>query len=76
MTQARKLKKQIRSRARKTGESYTAARRQLLESRRPRPAPQAAVAEALPKGEARLVERTGHGFRHWFAVLDAFGAAA
>ena len=80
MTQARKLKKQIRKRARKTGESYTAARHQLLKSRRPRPLPRTtpaadlAVPESLRKGEARLLDKTGHGWSHWFAVLDAFGA--
>lgn len=34
----------------------------------------ARVPESLRKGEARLVARTGHGWSHWFAVLDAFGA--
>lgn len=88
MTQARKLKKQIRARARKTGESYTAARRQVLKQKAPRMAPAApfaaatkqapvetSIPESLRKGEARLVQRTGHGFGHWFSVLDAFGAA-
>ena len=76
MTQARKLKKQIRARARKTGESYTAARHQLLKQRSAKRPPAAtSVPASVLKGEARLVERTGHGFRHWFRVLDAFGAA-
>lgn len=83
MTQARKLKKQIRARARKTGESYTAARRQVL-MQRPRrstagPAPASTptpdVPVALLKRDARLIDKTGHGWAHWFAVLDAFGAA-
>lgn len=78
MTQAKKLKKQIRARARKTGESYTAARRLVLQQKtRPATAPSATpVPDALRKGEARLVERTGHGWMHWFALLDAFDAAA
>ena len=80
MTQAKKLKKQIRARARKTGESYTAARRLVLKQKASRPVrgPDAAtpVPEALREGEARLVERTGHGWGHWFALLDAFDAAA
>lgn len=79
MTQARKLKKQTR--ARKTGGSYTAARRQVQGQRprtaasRPTPAFAADVPASLLKKDARLVERTGHGWAHWFAVLDAFGAA-
>lgn len=81
MTQARKLKKQIRTRARKTGESYTAARRLVLRQKGsrtvapPNPVPPA-VPEALLRSEPRLVERTGHGWAHWFALLDAYGAAA
>ena len=79
MTQARKLKKRIRARAGKTGERYTAARHQLLESRaaqRPSTPPSADVSlpESLLKGEARLVARTGHVWAHWFAVLDAYRA--
>jgi hypothetical protein len=82
MTQAKKLKKAIRARAAKTGERYTAARRHVLAARdrrstrtksktspRPSPSPVEAVAEA------RIRERTGHDLDHWFAVLDAFGAA-
>jgi hypothetical protein len=84
MTQASKLKKTIRARARKTGESYTAARRMVLKQRAkaapeptPRPAPRApatTLSATLAKREPRLVERTGHGWEHWFAVLDRFGA--
>lgn len=79
MTQARKLKKAIRARAAKTGESYTSARRQVLAARRRRAAP--APARPAPRSPARGVtsdgavrKKTGHGFDHWFAVLDAFGA--
>ena len=79
MTQARKLKQAIRARARKTGERYTAARRHVLGLGKPAPRP-AAVAAAPPPprpfSDTALVARTGHGFDHWFAVLDAFGAAA
>jgi uncharacterized protein YndB with AHSA1/START domain len=93
MTQASKLKKTIRSRARKTGESYAAARRQVLVGRArraggERPAasrtpvkaatPSAAEGNATTRGglsDAKSIEKTGHGLGHWFAVLDAFGAA-
>ena len=70
MTQSRKLKKTIRARARKTGESYTAARRMVLKRR----SLATAVPAELLKREARLIEKTGHGWQHWFAVLDRFGA--
>lgn len=89
MTQLKKLKKAIRARSRKTGESYMTARRQVLLARQkrrsltlpsaPRPAPSPALrATSLTKGavgEAAVLKKTGHGFDHWFAALDAFGAA-
>jgi hypothetical protein len=82
MTQAKKLKKRIRARARKTGESYTAARRRILEAktRRRRAAARAPAPPATPPGQAKGAvsdaasrQRTGHGLDHWLAVLDAFG---
>jgi hypothetical protein len=94
MTRAKKLKKAIRTRARKTGESYTSARRQVLQARTRRAvAPPAATvpplttaaaaARAVPSAAGRrvtsdrsVVEKTGHGLDHWFAVLDAFEARA
>jgi hypothetical protein len=101
MTLQKKLKKAVRARSEKTGESYTAARRQVLLARArktesskqpviadPLPAPAAVVAApAVPapratkpaKGEVSdesARKKTGHGLDHWFAVLDAFGAAA
>jgi len=85
MTRAKKLKKAIRSRAAKTGESYTSARRQVLEAKRRRAIapPPAAPRAAAPRVPARsrsvtsdtaVRAKTGHGFAHWFAVLDDFGA--
>jgi hypothetical protein len=83
MTRARALKHVIRARVVKTGERYTTARRHVLshlkavETPTP-PAPSAPAAKAKPRGsgmsEAKFVARTGHGFDHWFAVLDRFGA--
>jgi hypothetical protein len=91
MTKARKLKRAIRARAAKTGERYTAARRQILAARTRRAGTTAPAAEAAPppapSGATRaraprsvtsdraVRAKTGHGFDHWFAVLDAFGAA-
>ncbi len=81
MTDASKIKKKIRARAQKTGESYSAARRQVLakldaerQAKTQTVATQAAAAPATGAvSEERCVEKTGHGFAHWFAVLDRFG---
>lgn len=96
MTERKKLKRKIRSRSQKTGESYAAARRQVLEARRKRQAARSGAPHArplppqaravsptpIPRGSARgmvsdaaVLRKTGHGLDHWFAVLDAFGAA-
>ena len=80
MTQAKKLKKAIRARSRKTGESYAAARRQLLQTKTSPPTTPVAAAKPVRESrgqvnEATALRRTGHGLAHWFAVLDAFGAA-
>ena len=85
MTRARALKQQIRSRAARTGERYTTARRHVLmgleprvvPAERPRVAEKQVAAARTPKGgisDAKYVEKTGHGLVHWFSVLDQFGA--
>lgn len=101
MTQEKKLKKAVRARSQKTGESYTSARRQVLLARdkeaeashiavppapdttgvpstpAPQPPPPVPAAKTT-RGEvsdASARKKTGHGLDHWFAVLDAFGAA-
>lgn len=79
MTRAAKLKETIRERARKTGESYSAARRQVLEKREgiapaaPQSTAPAARGATGAVGDAACRERTGRGLDHWFAVLDALG---
>lgn len=82
MTQAKKLKRTIRARIKKTGERYSAARRHVLAARERRStrskaktAPRPAPSRPGRVAEARIRERTGHDLDHWFAVLDAFGAA-
>ncbi len=82
MTQSNKLKKKIRARAQKTGESYAAAREHVLvdldKKRTHRTQKTVDTARQSPaKGavsEKKCIEQTGHGFDHWFAVLDRFGA--
>jgi hypothetical protein len=77
MTQAKKLKKIIRQRARKTGERYAAARRQVLGARETPPPSPPARPRTSSRGalsDAAALKRTGHTLAHWFGVLDAFGA--
>ncbi len=82
MTDAKKLKQKIRARARKTGERYAAARRHVLaevnadrESKTRETAKRARRAAATGAvSDERCIEKTGHGFTHWFGVLDRFGA--
>jgi hypothetical protein len=85
MTRARALKHVIRSRAAKTGERYTTARRHVLSelakarppiTRVDAPAPAAVPAVTMKGGlsDAKSIEKTGHGLAHWFDVLDKFGA--
>ena len=67
MTSQQSFKRRIRSRMEKTGESYTAARANLL----PDPEP-----EYEPQFSDEAVRRnTGRGYSEWFAALDEWGAA-
>jgi hypothetical protein len=59
MTSQKSFKQRVRTRMAKTGESYTAARSQLLPKAEPEPA----------------VGPTGRPYSEWFAELDAWGAA-
>jgi hypothetical protein len=80
MTKQRSFKTRIRTRMGKTGESYAAARRQLLAKTTATPTPAVAVAEpdqaleAARISDAAIRERTGRGWDEWFALLDAWGA--
>ena len=81
MTHAKKLKKKIRARAGRTGESYTTARRHVLTTRAkqsaPAPETKPAPMPSMTRGavsSAKVLERTGRPLEHWFAVLDSFGA--
>jgi hypothetical protein len=87
MTRARALKQVIRARAAKTGERYTAARRHVLNSlksvdtrlsfgstRAPAGTAPQTSGRRTGMSEEKCIEKTGHGFDHWFAVLDRFGA--
>ena len=69
MTAHRSFKRLVRSRMEKTGESYTAARLQLLQGR---DAPQHI---SLATSDETIRERTGRGWEEWFDLLDEAGAA-
>ena len=72
MTTQKTLKRRVRARSAKTGESYTAARSQLLRKATP-PAPDATALtgmtdEAMRRGSGRTIGE-------WLEVLDAWGAS-
>ena len=81
------FKRRVRTRMAKTGESYTAARRQLIRKSSEAPAEHAVVPEieapAVPAAHvpAELLttddsmrKATGKGHGEWFAILDTWGA--
>ena len=74
MTAQKSFKRKVRARMAKTGESYTAARRQLIASGE-RPATGAASYEPPVSDEAAR-EATGRGWQEWFAILDEWGAVS
>jgi hypothetical protein len=86
MTTQKTFKRRIRARMSKTGEAYTTARTQLVRKAGARPAggdangatraadTQTPSQAELPVSDEALRERSGHGWDHWFRVLDAWGA--
>jgi hypothetical protein len=60
MTKQKTFKRRVRTRMEKTGESYTAARRMLIDA---------------PTEPAATQQATGRTNEDWFAALDAWGAA-
>lgn len=77
MTKDRDFKRLTRARMRKTGESYTAARAQLLRKKSTTadaPAPDLAALAGM--SDASVKEKTGHTWVEWTARLDRAGAAA
>jgi hypothetical protein len=79
MTVQKSFKRLVRARMAKTGESYTAARTQLLAGADDT-APQAigkAEPDAVPSlvcSDERIRERTGRGWEEWFDLLDSSNA--
>ena len=72
MTVQKSFKRLVRARMAKTGESYTAARTQLLAA-----GDEASTKEDIPQlvcSDERIRERTGRGWEEWFALLDSWDA--
>jgi hypothetical protein len=77
------FKERVRTRMAKTGESYTAARRQLLqkadgpktaEPGSPAAATESAIEAELLTSDESMRRGSGRGHSEWFALLDAWGA--
>jgi hypothetical protein len=73
MTTHKTLKRRVRARMDKTGERYTAARRNVIAE----PAIEVAPAVAPPPVSDEAVRKaTGRGWVEWFTILDKAGAVA
>ncbi|WP_232376220.1 DUF4287 domain-containing protein [Amycolatopsis aidingensis] len=77
MTRRSSFKRLVRARMAKTGESYTAARTQLLAARdqEPQSSSEAQATPRLATSEESIRQRTGRGWEEWFDLLDEWGAA-
>ena len=71
MTTQKSFKRRVRDRMATTGESYTAARRQLIASGH-QPDPGTPTYETVVSDE-KMVEATGKSHEEWFTILDAWG---
>jgi hypothetical protein len=87
MTRNKDLKRLVRTRMKKTGESYTSARAQITrksKTKTPRVAAAAPAAATNPKDYASLAgmsdavikSKTGCDWQRWVKTLDQFGAAS
>lgn len=76
MTKQKAFKERVRARMDKTGESYTAARRKLIEKAeadaRKKRSPKTVA--GIRTNETAVNANTGHGYAHWFGLLDKWGA--
>jgi hypothetical protein len=71
MPQQKDLKRLVRARMQKTGESYTTARAQVL-----RPSTQRNLAELAGKSDDAVRAGTGRDWKQWVSELDAIGAVS
>jgi uncharacterized protein YndB with AHSA1/START domain len=69
------FKRRVRERMARTGESYTAARRQVAPKRDAIETARRRMASARElASDAKLLEVTGRGWDEWLAILDRWGA--
>jgi hypothetical protein len=71
MPKQKDLKRIVRARMQKTGESYTAARFQLISKQKPEPR----YAKTAGMSDASVKKATGRDWTEWVKVLDAAKAA-
>jgi hypothetical protein len=75
MTTQKLLKRRVRERMGKTGESYSAARRQVVSGRERLEAGRKRLASARElASDTKLTEATGRDWMAWLAILDQWGA--
>jgi hypothetical protein len=75
MTRERSLKRRVRERKSKTGESYTAARSRVSQKRdRVQAARTRLATQSDRPSDDRIKEATGRKWDAWFSVLDRWGA--
>ena len=75
MPKQKDLKRLVRSRMQKTGESYTTSRTQLLRRVSPSAGPPPDCAGLAGMSDKAVREKTGRTWPEWVAVLDRRGAA-
>ena len=75
MTEDKRFKRRIRERMSKTGESYTAARSQVVRKRDRNKAAQERLARTDDRmSDAKIEGATGKRWDQWFSLLDRWGA--
>jgi uncharacterized protein YndB with AHSA1/START domain len=78
MTTQKTFKQRVRARATRTGESYTAARAQLIRKADASASTPAPIDTKLLAGvsEEAMLERSGRPLAEWFDLLDGWGAGS
>ncbi|MCA9610216.1 MAG: hypothetical protein KC619_31685 [Myxococcales bacterium] len=74
MPKHKDLKRLVRARMAKTGESYTAARAHITGDANRPAAPEASWPELAGMRDEAVADKTGRTWAEWVAVLDAVGA--